>query len=611
MSSRKEEERNEKIIRGLMKLPPNRRCINCNSLGPQYVCTNFWTFICTACSGVHREFTHRVKSVSMAKFTTKEVEALQKGGNQCARDIFLSDWDFQRSRLPDSSKPDRIREFIKSVYVDKKYAGGRSSDKPPRDVQSNKNFEEDPRRASSYHSYSQSPPYDHQYEDRRYGKLAGTLSRKPGSDRGLYEGKMSSFICSPGRLGEQMYEDRFANEISGPRISDYSVSSAGDTLRFGGQSPNFQSESGYGSPNQPVRDILIEDGRHRISSSCSEANAGSSADTIPHSKRTASTGSFGSFDSNSMSLKSVNSGSLHDIVIETEQSTESQSVEVSFSSGPPSSASTLPSNMDLFHPPVVPSASSVDLFAEVNQSSTASSLIGKSLPPGNHDLFGQPFVQQAATSSIGSLDLFAEINPHSSMASLDKPLSVPITKKEGWATFDLPHTGSASETKTTPYCTVVPPDGIDKGGFDAFPLKSNNPSWPSTQSSASHESFAVGDNQWDSASNEVKVSSGPSFSQTWNAFDDSFGNFPLTPFGNTLLKNKVKVPGHDPPASVDPCVNLKVEEHSDKDDLQTSTVDVRSTGINLSFNSSVTGSSFTPVIPPMVCNLLGLIRWFI
>ncbi|XP_058105040.1 uncharacterized protein LOC131248673 [Magnolia sinica] len=32
MSSRKEEEQNEKIIKGLMKLPPNQRCINCNSL---------------------------------------------------------------------------------------------------------------------------------------------------------------------------------------------------------------------------------------------------------------------------------------------------------------------------------------------------------------------------------------------------------------------------------------------------------------------------------------------------------------------------------------------------------------------------------------------------
>ncbi|KAL0359703.1 UNVERIFIED_CONTAM: putative ADP-ribosylation factor GTPase-activating protein AGD14 [Sesamum angustifolium] len=61
MSSKREEERNEKIIRGLMKLPPIGDALTA-----------------TAC----REFTHRVKSVSMAKFTFQEVDALQKGGNQ-------------------------------------------------------------------------------------------------------------------------------------------------------------------------------------------------------------------------------------------------------------------------------------------------------------------------------------------------------------------------------------------------------------------------------------------------------------------------------------------------------------------------------------------------
>ncbi|KAJ0078469.1 hypothetical protein Patl1_23573 [Pistacia atlantica] len=135
MGSRKEEERNEKIIRGLMKLPPNRRCINCNSLGPQYVCTNFWTFVCMTCSGIHREFTHRVKSVSMSKFSLQEVEALQNGGNQRAREIYLKNWDPQRQRLPDSSKVDKVREFIKSVYVDRRYAGGKTSEKPPKDMQ--------------------------------------------------------------------------------------------------------------------------------------------------------------------------------------------------------------------------------------------------------------------------------------------------------------------------------------------------------------------------------------------------------------------------------------------------------------------------------------------
>ena len=120
------------------------------SQGPQYVCTNFSTFVCTACSGIQlstgtktwklslvpslnqiegtagyeyimerprhasshvvyrtashserlgcstyitlplpvlycpcsREFSHRIKSVSMAKFTSEEVANLQAGGNE-------------------------------------------------------------------------------------------------------------------------------------------------------------------------------------------------------------------------------------------------------------------------------------------------------------------------------------------------------------------------------------------------------------------------------------------------------------------------------------------------------------------------------------------------
>ncbi|TQD94070.1 hypothetical protein C1H46_020265 [Malus baccata] len=271
MGSRKEEERNEKIIRGLMKLPPNRRCINCNGVGPQYVCTNFWTFVCVTCSGIHREFTHRVKSVSMSKFTSQEVEALQNGGNQRAREIYLKDWDLQRQRLPDSSKADKIREFIRSVYVDKKYAGGRTSEKPPRDMQTYRIHEDETRRASSYHSYSQSPPYDYQYEDRRYGKQAAALTRKPGSDRGRYEGKMSSFVYSAGRLSEQMYEDRFANEGSRSRRSDFSVSSGGDLSRSGVQSPNFQKDTGCSPTFVPSWDNLNEV-RHQSKDTFPEAN---------------------------------------------------------------------------------------------------------------------------------------------------------------------------------------------------------------------------------------------------------------------------------------------------------------------------------------------------
>lgn len=142
--------------------------------------------------------------------------------------------------------------------------------------------QDETRRASSYHSYSQSPPYDYQYEDRRYGKQGAILTRKPGSDRGLYEGKMSSFVYSPGRLSEQMYEDRFANEGSVSRVSDYSASSGGDPFRSGTESPNFQKDIGFSSPPfQPSRDILSEDIRRQPMHTFSEANAKKDADGIP------------------------------------------------------------------------------------------------------------------------------------------------------------------------------------------------------------------------------------------------------------------------------------------------------------------------------------------
>ncbi|KAL0926921.1 hypothetical protein M5K25_003176 [Dendrobium thyrsiflorum] len=327
MSSKREEERNEKVIRGLLKLPPNRRCINCNGLGPQYVCTNFWTFVCTACSGIHREFTHRVKSVSMAKFTAQEVEALQNGGNQRARELFLKDWDLQNMKLPDSSYPDKIREFIKNVYVEKKYVGGRSSDKPPKDPQGLMTHEEH-RRASSYHSFSQSPPYDNQYEDRRYGKPRIMLTRKPGSDHGHYEGNISSVFYSPGRGREHMYEDQFANESSSSRISDYSVSSNGDPFRSSDQSQRF-----------------------------------------------ASLGSFGSFDEKSLHAKSANFGALPDAVFQsknvsmTKQPNKSTNVSSETSTPQPTAM------IDLFTLQFSQQQNiktSVDLFADFNNKPSCS-----------------------------------------------------------------------------------------------------------------------------------------------------------------------------------------------------------------------------------------------
>lgn len=114
------------------------------------------------------------------------------------------------------------------------------------------------RRASSYHSYSQSPPYDFQYEERRYGKPALSLTKKSGSDRGLYGGKLSSFssFSSPSRFSDQ------GNEVLSPSPQRETWSPFSETMS------DFSSDI---------------HGRHTILHN-SDVNGGSNAGGIRHTQ---------------------------------------------------------------------------------------------------------------------------------------------------------------------------------------------------------------------------------------------------------------------------------------------------------------------------------------
>ncbi|KAL2335144.1 hypothetical protein Fmac_016357 [Flemingia macrophylla] len=569
MGTRKEEERNEKIIRGLMKLPPNRRCINCNSLGPQYVCTNFWTFICMTCSGVHREFTHRVKSVSMAKFTSQEVDALQNGGNQRAREIHLKNWDFQRQRLPDNSNVDKIREFIRSVYVDGRYAGVKSSEKPPRDAQSPGIHEDEVRRASSYHSYSQSPPYDYQYEDRRYGKQAASLTRKPGSDKVRYEGKISNVIYSPGRFSDHAYDDRFANEGSGPRISDFSVSSGGEQFKSDVQSPNFHKDIKISSPSSKRRSgsSSSEDLWFQARNASLETNAKRDSDGIHPPQRTASA----QLTNNKFSsLRSYNSGSLVDFFSEPVQASEpphnkafgiprppgpTRSVSMDLSKAPLASAPSI----DLFQLPAAPSqAPTVDLFQLPAAPSQAPKvdLFQSSAPPSFNEN------QLTQTSEHGSVDFFVNLTQLPSTVSSDeKSLELSVPKSEGWATFDMPQCTPSTSQVEIP--ATVPSSGKSlQERFDPFSTSSNaNTQWPSFEiSSVSIPS--VTSNLWhDGVWNGEQVSAVAANTQPWNAFEDSGGHHPVDALSQGLQL-------HNFPSTDNQILSLRESEGFNKDGVQ-------------------------------------------
>ncbi|KAJ1416735.1 ARFGAP/RecO-like zinc finger [Sesbania bispinosa] len=634
MGSRKEEEKNEKIIRGLMKLPPNRRCINCNSLlklkplalkwdslrtekGPQYVCTNFWTFICMTCSGIHREFTHRVKSVSMAKFTSQEVDALQNGGNQRAREIYLKTWDFQRQRLPDSSNVDKIREFIRNVYVDRRYAGAKSSEKPPRDAQAiyldidlflRISFfslspiiqEDEIRRASSYHSYSQSPPYDYQYEDRRYGKQAAALTRKPGSDKARYEGKMSSIIYSPGRFSDHAYDDRFANEgSSGPRISDFLclvvVSNSNQMLnllslirRLGlavhpisvlvpaqvkmyGLKQEMHLWKLMPVPREMQMEFIV----------CSKlilyiSDVFHMSDIILHSfpeNYIIATGR-----QRSSSLRSYNSGGLVDFFSEPVQSSGSlqnkasgipppsgptRTVSLDLSKAPPASASSV----DLFQLPAVPSqAPLMDLF-QLSDMSAAPSFNGNQL---------------TQTSQLTSIDLFVDLPQQPSTATSDeKSLELSVPKNEGWATFDTPQCASSTAQLEIP--AVVPSSAEPlQDRFDPFSTVNANMQWPSFEiSSASVPSVTSNiwhDGVWNGGE---QVSAMATNTEPWNAFEDSGNHLPVD-----TVSQGLQLPNF--PSADDHSLGLRASEG----DIQPNGINCKSTNpFDFPYDSDVDHSS--------------------
>ncbi|XP_031379441.1 probable ADP-ribosylation factor GTPase-activating protein AGD14 isoform X2 [Punica granatum] len=298
MANRKEDEKNERIIRGLLKLPENRRCINCNSLGPQYVCTSFWTFVCTTCSGIHREFTHRVKSVSMAKFTSQEVSSLQAGGNQRAKEIYFKEWDPQRA-VPDSNNVERLRDFIKHAYVDRRFTGDRGSDRPLRAKTGD--------RDDSYQGGSRSPPYEDVY-DRRYSDRSSSGGRSPAYDQESRQ--YNDYKKSPGRpevINDWRREDRFGN---GRKFDDRRISDG--ESRVGG-SPERPKDLDTSSPPvvRPVREILGENVVPLRIAEPPKAN-GTRADPQAQTQRTASSSSLGSTSGSAAEVKLESSASLID-----------------------------------------------------------------------------------------------------------------------------------------------------------------------------------------------------------------------------------------------------------------------------------------------------------
>jgi len=72
-----------------------------------------------------------VKSISMASFKPEEIKGLLEGGNAIARQTWMARWSPSDFPEPDPGDPERLRQFIRLKYIDKKWVAGGSSGTPP------------------------------------------------------------------------------------------------------------------------------------------------------------------------------------------------------------------------------------------------------------------------------------------------------------------------------------------------------------------------------------------------------------------------------------------------------------------------------------------------
>ncbi|KAE8658130.1 NSP-interacting GTPase, putative isoform 3 [Hibiscus syriacus] len=274
---------------------------------------------------------HTVKSVSMAKFTSQEVASLQEGGNQCAKEIYFKEWDPQRDSVPDSSNVQRLRDFIKHVYEDRRFSGGRNYDKPPRGKTN---------RTDGYRGGSRSPPYEGPFSERsspggrnddRYSRYGYEERRSPGYDQ---ESRQDSVYRKSPRhevANDWRREGIFGN---GRKPEDHRVSDRDPKLE--GRSPEQPQDLESSSPPvaRPIREILGENVMPLRISEPPKANGSRTIDG-PLTQRTASSSSLGSTSGNPTEVKLKMTGSLIDFdaepsvasaVTQTQQTTVTQPV---------------------------------------------------------------------------------------------------------------------------------------------------------------------------------------------------------------------------------------------------------------------------------------------
>eukprot|EP00732_Lithocolla_globosa_P002275 Lithocolla_globosa_v1_NODE_1446_length_2570_cov_8.811531.p1 type:complete len:624 gc:universal NODE_1446_length_2570_cov_8.811531:1872-1(-) len=132
MTTKKQDDKHQKILQDLAIKQENKKCMDCPSKGTSQIVIPFSSFVCLPCSGLHREFNHRIKSISNSRFTPEEIATIKRGGNDRCRQIYLATWNPRDFAEPPVADTRGIRDFMRLKYVIKKwYRSPESLDEMP------------------------------------------------------------------------------------------------------------------------------------------------------------------------------------------------------------------------------------------------------------------------------------------------------------------------------------------------------------------------------------------------------------------------------------------------------------------------------------------------